>query len=205
MKIDKDFESKYQNVLRECIALFDEEVRYEKEQIALALKIGERVNRIVDNIEDNDAIFKRISRDIFRARGKLIPPFKISEYRQLYLNFQSMDTVSSMEKSLMSDITIGTLTGIALRDDRHGKKAKEDVSPLLTMLKKANRLLDRFEVAMEDNQPDDKDLARILDELKLISGKSETILNSAKKTDGMSQLDLFWAYHNGAVRMNNRD
>jgi hypothetical protein len=191
MKTDKDFELQYANVLKECIALFDEESQHEKEQISLAIKIGERVNEIVDSIEDKDAIFKRISRDIFRARGKLVTPSKIAEYRQLYLNFHLMDTVTSLEKSLMGDVSVGMLTQIALKDDNPARKTKENVSPLLTMLKKVSRLLDRFEVAIEDTEPDDRDIEKALAELEVIHSKTLTILNSLRNSGGKCQMDLF--------------
>lgn len=191
MKADSDFELKYEDVLRECIILFDEESRHEKEQISLALKIGEKVNEIVDRIEDKEAIFKRMSRDIFRARKKLVTPSKIAEYRQLYLNFQSMDIVTSMEKSLMNDVTVGMLTEMALKGGQSESKPIQDTSPLLTMLKKAKRLLDKFEMNMEDKQPDDNDLAKIIEELRLIGWKSEAILNAVQNGGGRSQLDFF--------------
>ncbi len=191
MKADSDFELQYVDALKECIALFEEESRHEKQQISLALRIGEKVNTIVDHIEDKEAVFKRLARDIFKARGKLVTPSKIAEYRQLYLNFHSMDTVETMGKAMIGDITVGMLTDIALKDGRPESKPKGDDSPLLILLKKANRLLDKFEVAMEDKQPDDKDLVKIIEELKLIVWKSEAILNAVQNGGGRCQMDIF--------------
>lgn len=191
MKADSDFELQYADVLKECIKLFEEESHYEKEQISLALKIGKKVNKIVDHIEDKEAVFKRLARDMFKARGKLVTPSKISEYRQLYLNFQSMDTVTTMGKSMMNDVSVGMLTEMALKDERPESKPKGDESPLLTMLKKAHRLLDRFEMTIEDKQPDDEELMKIFEELDLIGGKAQTILNAVRNDGGRNQMDLF--------------
>jgi hypothetical protein len=192
MKVDNnDFELQYANVLKECITLIEEENRHEREQVSLALKIGEKVNEIVDNIEDEDAVFKRLARDIFKTRGKFIAPSKISEYRQLYLNFESMDTVSVIGNSMMNDLTVGLLTEIASKDMNPQRKSKVDESPLLTMLKRAVRFLDRFEVAIEENQPDEKDMAMIIQELELIRAKDESLLHAVRHTGGKSQLDLF--------------
>jgi len=191
MKADKDFELQYTDTLKKCVALIEEDTRYEREQISLALKIGKEVDVLVAEIEDKDAIFKRLSRDIFRARGKVISPSKISEYQQLYLNFHSMDTVSDKETSMMNDITVDMLCEIASKNGRQGSKSKNVTSPELSMLRKVTRLLDRFEAAMDDKQPDDNDLAEILEELKLIAGKSEAILNAVQNAAGRSQLDLF--------------
>ena len=191
MKSDSDFELKYADVLKECIKLFDEESQHEKKQISLALRIGKRVNEIAEQIEDKETVFKRLARDIFKARGKIVAPSKISEYRQLYLNFQSMDTITIIEKSMMSDVTVGMLTEMALKEDQAANKNKKDESPLLAMLTKANRLLDKFEVTMEDNQPDDKELPKILEELELIVRKAQTSLNTTKNAGGNRQMDLF--------------
>jgi hypothetical protein len=191
MKADKDFELQYTDTLKKCVALIEEETRYEREQISLALRIGKEVDVLVTQVEDEDAIFKRLSRDIFRARGKAISPSKISEYRQLYLNFESMDEVSTKEATMMKDVTVGMLTEIASKDGRQGSKSKNLTSPELIMLRKVNRLLDRFEATLDDKQPDDNDLSEILEELKLIGGKSEAILNTMQNAGGRSQLDLF--------------
>lgn len=191
MKGDSDFELQYADVLKECIKLFEEESRYEKEQISLALRVGAKVNKIVDHIEDKEAVFKRLARDIFKARGKLVTPSKISEYRQLYLNFQSIDTVTTLGKSMMNDITVGMLTEMALKDEGRGGKPRENESPLLTMLKKAHCLLDRIEVTIEDKQPEDEELAKIFEELEMIGGKAQTILNAVRNDGGRNQMDLF--------------
>jgi hypothetical protein len=191
MKADKDFELKYRNVLKECIALFEEESRHEKEQISLAIKIGEKINEIADSVEDKDAIFKKISRDIFRARKKVITPSKIAEYRQLYLNFQSMETVETMAKAVMSDMTVGMLTEMALKDGQSKSKPKGDDSALLTMLKKANRLLDKIEITIEEKQPDDEDIGKILDEMDIINSRAQTILKTLRNGRGRGQMDIF--------------
>lgn len=191
MKADSDFEVQYAQALKECLVLIEEESRHEKEQISLALRIGEKVNKIVEHMEDKESIFKRMARDIFSTRGKLVTPTKISGYRQLYLNFQSMDTISTMGKSMITDLSVDMLTEIALKDELSESRPQENGSPLLTMLKKANRLLYRFEVVIEDKQPDDKDLVKILEELKLICEKSGAILNTVQHTGGRSQLDFF--------------
>ncbi len=192
MKSDSDFELRYASVLKECITLIEEESRHEQDQISLALKIGEKINGIVDLAEEKEAVFKRLARDIFKTRGKIVTASKISEYRQLYLNFQSMDTVTTLGKSMMNDMTIGMLAEMTQREGKPGSKSKEDDCPLLTMLKKVNRLLDRFEVAMEDNRSDDdNNLARIIEELKLVDARSKAILDAVQNAGGRSQLDLF--------------
>ena len=191
MKADKDFELQYTDTLKKCVALIEEETRYEREQISLALNIGKEVDVLVARVEDKDAIFQRLSRDIFRARGKVISPSKISEYQQLYLNFHSMDAISAKNMSMMNDITVGMLCEMASKNGRQGSKSKNLISPELIMLRKVNRLLDRFEAALDDKQPDDNDLSEILEDLKLIGGKCETILNTVQNAGGRSQLDLF--------------
>ncbi len=193
MKTDSDFELRYAEVLKKCIKLFDEESQHEKEKISLALKIGEKVNKIANCINDDEseAIFKRLSRDIFKTRKKIITPSKISEYRQLYLNFQSMDIVTSMEKSLMNDVNLKMLVDIALKDRRPKNKPQKDDSPFLTMLIKAFRLLDRFEIAIEDKQPDDNDMPKLVEKLELITEKVQTILNDLQNYRGRGQMDFF--------------
>ena len=191
MKTKNEFETSYAKTLKECITLIDQENHHEKEKISLALEIGKKVDELAAQSPDNEILFKRLSRDIFRVRGKIISPSRIYEYQQLYLNFHSMDTVTTMATSMMSDVTVGMLTEMALEDGRPESKPTQDASPLLMMLKKANRLLDRFEVTIEDKQPEDKELSKILEELKLIGGKSEAILNAVQNAGDRSQLDLF--------------
>ena len=67
----------------------------------LALEIGKKVDELAARSPDNEILFKRLSRDIFRLRGKIISPSRIYEYQQLYLNFHSMDTVTTMATSMM--------------------------------------------------------------------------------------------------------
>lgn len=173
MKTKNDFETTYDRALKECIALLNQESNYEKEKISLAFEIGKKTNELVTLSHDKEIIFKRLSRDIFKERGKVISPSKIAEYQQFYLNFQSMDIVTAMEKTLMNDVTIGMLTEMALKDGLPENKPTPDASPLLTILKKANRLLNRFEVAMEDKHPEDEELPKILTELVLIKEKAQ--------------------------------
>lgn len=191
MKTDRDFEKLYAATLAECLALIEKECQHEKEQISLAIRIGKEVDLLVGHLEDTEAVFTRLSRDIFRARGKSVSPSRIAEYRQLYLKFESMDAVADMETSLINDLTVGTLTGIASKQEGQGSKPKEHASPQLIILRKASRLLDKFETTLDDKRPDDSDMAGILEELKLISGKIEVILNGMQNAGGKSQLDLF--------------
>lgn len=179
MKAKNEFEMTYAKVVKECVALLNQEADYEKKKIALALEIGKKVDELLNlSQDDKDRIIKRLSRDISKERGKVISQSKIEAYQQLYLNFKAMDVVTSMEKSLMNDITVDMLTEMTLKDKQLEGKSAQEMSPLLSMLKKAHRILDRFEVLIKEKQPEDDVILKISTELQLIEEKSRTIINT---------------------------
>jgi len=191
MKTENEFETTYAETLKECIELLNQENYHEREKISLSIEIGKKVDELAAKAPNKNFLFKRLSRDILKARGKVISPSKIAEYQQLYLNFQSMDIVTTMEKSLVNDVTVGMLTEIALNDGRQKSKPSEDAFPLLTILNRTSRLLNRFEVDMEEKQPEGQELTEILKELEAIVCKTGTILNTVKNTGGRAQMDMF--------------
>jgi hypothetical protein len=190
MKKNDEFDLLYAAALKECIDLIEEGSLHEKEQISLAIRIGAKVDELTAAVEDKESVFKRLARDIFRARGKVVNPSKVAEYRQLYLNFQPIDTVTTMEQSLMNDVTVRMLTEIALNDGRPKNKPAENVFLFLRVLRKAGCLLDGFEPYLEEKQPDGQEATEIIKELEALRTKADTLLNAVQNSEGRSQLDF---------------
>lgn len=182
----------YKKKLKECIALFDLETQKEREKIAIALEIGKKIDELVSGVFDKEAVFKRLTRDIFKVRHKAVSLLKIAEYHQLYLDFGSMEVINSMEKTLLSDITMVALNRITVNESgRKGSYEVRHINPLFEILQKVGRLLGRVETIMDDHDLTGADVLEINGLLDGLQVKIQEISMAVKSVGGKRQMGLF--------------
>lgn len=184
-------ESSYNKILEECISLVEKATQNEQKQIGLALEIGKKINQLVTGAEDGDATLKKLARDIFRARGKLVPPSRLYEYHQLYLNFGSMETIKSIADKSLNDISVNML----LKIPEHPKEADKVNDPRnvdhTEALVRVIKLLARFETKLEGYQLNEEKLVEVVKSLETIRDKTDSVLNAVREHTVKSQMDLF--------------
>lgn len=182
----------YKKNLKECIVLFDLETQKERGKIAIALEIGKKIDELLSGGFDKEAVFKRLTRDIFKARHKVVSLLKIAEYHQLYLDFGSMEVINSIEKTLLSDITMVALNRITVNESgRKGSYEVRHINPLFEIFQKVGRLLGRVEAIIDDHDLTGADVLEINGLLDGLHEKMQEISMAITGGENRGQVRLF--------------
>ena len=189
-----DFKALYSKTVKECVSLVDKECELEQEQISLALKMGEKIEQLVAT--EGEAVIKKLARDIFKERQKIIPPSKLFEYRQLFLDLGSMETVKTLVEKSLNDVTMDSLIKIA----RNGKETdgvrQSPRNEIVATLYKALNCLNRVERMLDEKGLSDDELAEILKAAESVKDKAGSVLRTVEGNDGKRQLDMFRSAEN---------
>ncbi len=186
-----DRESIYLDILAECISILDKVNQNEQAQISLKLEIGKKIDLLVSEEADGDAIIKKLARDIGKTRGKIILTSQLYEYRQLYLNFGNVQTIKSIAGKSMTDISTEMLLGLAGKSEEAVEDDKKKNEDLLSVLAKVLKFLTKFETRLEDREFNVKVLAEATRNVELIQNKTNSILHIIRNYGGKNQMDLF--------------
>lgn len=190
MSAKTDIEVLYAKTLKDCISLVEEIAEHEQEQIALTLEMGKKVNVLTDKVPDEEEPLKRLSRDIFIARGKMVSPQKLSECQQLYLKFETIEAVNELSGKMLNDITAETLLKTAQKQEKKSN-GTEGPDPLESVLERVGKLLNRFERIMNDEEPSREKATGYIRKIEGIQDKITSIIGSLQNRDGKNQIDMF--------------
>jgi hypothetical protein len=191
LKSKGDFESLYSKTVKECVSLVDEECKLEQEQISLALKMGKKIDQLVTDAAQGEAIIPKLARDIFKERQKIIPASKLFEYRQLYLNLGSMETVKTLAATALNDVSLYSLlksTGVA-KGATDGSNLQK--SEIVSILDRVVKSLDRVDRMLQSRQLNDDELAEIQKIMGVVQDKAGSLFKAVQVSSGQGQMDLF--------------
>ena len=192
METKSDFKRFYAETLKECISLIEEESKHEHEQIRVALEVGRKIDQLMSEAaEDDETILKNFARDVSRARGKMISSSKLCEYRQLYLNLGSMETVNAITDRALNDVSMSAL--FKLSDDEKNTSSRNGVpsANMVSILEKILRLLTRAETQLEDKEINEADWTAVMNNMELIHSKANSIYQKIQGYSGPRQMDFF--------------
>lgn len=189
--MNADHESFYESILEECIAFLEEVTQTEEKKICSEMEIGKRIDRLVGEGENDDAVIKRLARDIAKMRGKIILTSKLYEYRQLYLNFRNIETIRRIAANSLTDISTGMLLGLTGGSKEAGDEDTTNKNDFVSPLIKVLKLLTGFTAKIEDRELSKKELSEVAKNLESIRDKTDSILHVVQNYEGRCQMDLF--------------
>ena len=192
METKSDFKRFYAQILNECISLMAEESQHEQEQIRIALEIGQKINQLMAEAAGNETVIKNLARDICRERGKMVSPSRLDEYRQLYLNLGSMETVNSLAERALNDISLSTLSKWTADGKKDiGNRGGAPTTNIVTFLEKVTRLLTRVETILEDQELNEEELASAINSIESVHSRANAVYKAIHGYGGPRQMDFF--------------
>jgi hypothetical protein len=115
------------------------------------MQLGQQIDILVKISTDKTSLMMRLSRDISKARGKVISSNKLEAYQQLFLRFDSTENLIQETKELRTDVSVDLLLEMVEVNVQSGKnaKCKNDKNNVIYLLEKIKKLLVDVEVLIE--------------------------------------------------------
>ncbi len=194
MKYYENLEEIYSEILKDCVSLFSKSADLNLSLLDISIEIGRRIHRLIILVDDPDAMLRRLSRDISRARKKVVTYNKLQRYCQLYLFFtNSGEDLYTITNRFGNDISAETLLKISSKysDSNKSNEKKENIHPILVKLSKIIRMLDKIQSSTESEQLSTDLLSQIIEQLNSIQQKTREISKCCKGYKYVYQTDLF--------------